>query len=322
MQRQNNESDSPDKLNPPSKNSPPGPVYFAGTAQNQGVSPNPGLQDIAIGPIQGSAAMKQQLPVPVATIANQPVIANPTSQGYQIGSTTIDPDGAVAVFSGISVYANPAGELVPGDKTYSPPPSALVELTGSTADIVHDEASGSYPVKGAVVTAGAGSPTADGVVVAIQMGLNGGPKSIAIGDKSFALPSMQPSQRASEDGNVVVAEASAVYDADGKVVTAGGSTVRASGMAVPVSTGSEGSAVVGNQAVAVFPANYTRTLGGGVITSPGASVTTARGTAGTSANAGSSTAQVQVDKAQRGAESRLMWMLLCGVVIWGFALLF
>ena len=53
--------------------------------------------------------MKQHLAVPVAMIANQPVIANPTSQGYQIGSTTIKPDGAVAVVSGISVYAKSAG---------------------------------------------------------------------------------------------------------------------------------------------------------------------------------------------------------------------
>ena len=250
------------------------------------------------------------------------MIANTTSQGFQIGSTTIDPDGAVAVFSGISVYANSAGELIADDKTYSPPPSVLVESTGSTADVIHAEASGSYPVEGAVVTAGTCPPTADSVVVAIQMGLNGGPKSIVIGDETFALPSIQASQTASVDGNVVVAEASGVYNVDGAVVTAGGSTVRASEMAVPVSKGSEGSAVVGSQAVAVPRAKATRASGGGVITSPGASVTTPRGAAGTSTAAGSSTAQGQVGKAQRATAGGPIWMLLSVVVTWGFTLPF
>ena len=230
--------------------------------------------------------MKKQLPIPVATIANQPVIANPTSQGYQIGSKTVKPDGAVAVFPGTSLYTSSAGQLVAGDKTYSPPLITLAEPTGSTADVVHAEASGSYRVEVVVVTAGASAPTADGVAVAIQMGLNGGPKSIAIGDKSFALPSMQPSQTASVDGNVVVAEALGVYSFNVAVVTVGNSTVRASGMAVPVSTGTEGSAVVGGQAVAVSPATATRTSGDGVIITLGASVTTPRGTAGTSIAAG------------------------------------
>ena len=55
--------------------------------------------------------MKQQLAVavPVTMIANQPVIANPTSQCYQIGSTTRKLDGVVAVLPGISVYAKSAG---------------------------------------------------------------------------------------------------------------------------------------------------------------------------------------------------------------------
>ena len=104
-----------------------------------------------------------------------------------MGSTTMKPDGAVPVLPGISVYADLAGELVAGDKTYSPPPSVLVEPTGSTADVILEEASGSYPVDGAVVTAGDGARTADDVVAAIQMGFNAGPQSIAIGDKSLEL---------------------------------------------------------------------------------------------------------------------------------------
>ena len=117
-------------------------------------------------------------------------------------------------------------------------------------------------------------------------------------------------------------DASGVYNVDGAVVTAGGSTIRASGLAVPVSIGSEGSAGVGNSAVAVPPANATRTSGGGVITAPGASITTPRGIAGTSTAAGSSTAQVQVGMAQRATGGRRMWMLLSGEAIWGFTLLF
>ena len=154
------------------------------------------------------------------------------------------------------------------------------------------------------------------------MGLNGGPKRIVIGDESFALPSMHPSQTASVDGNVVVAEASGVYNVDGAVTTAGGGTVRASGMAVPVSTGSEGSAMVGSQAVAVPPANATRSLGGRAITSPDASVTTPRGIAGTSTTAGSSTAQGQGCKAQRATGGGWIWMLPSVVVTWGFTLPF
>lgn len=106
--------------------------------------------------------MKQQLPVPIATIAKQPVMAHPTGQDYRIDSTAIKPDGAVAVFSGISVYANSVG-----DKTYSLPLSSLVEPAESTADVVHAKISGSCSVEGAVVIAGASALTADGVAIAI-----------------------------------------------------------------------------------------------------------------------------------------------------------
>lgn len=69
-------------------------------------------------------------------------MAHPTGQDYRIGSIVIKLDGVVAVFSGISVYANSAG-----DKTYSPPLSALVEPTESTADLVHAEISEATPLR-------------------------------------------------------------------------------------------------------------------------------------------------------------------------------
>ena len=198
--------------------------------------------------------MEQQLPVPVVRIAKQPVIPHPTSQGYQTGSTPMKPDGGVSVFSGISVYASSAG-----DKTYSPPSSALVEPTGFTADEGYVEISGSYTVEGAVVIASARATIADGVAVAIQMGLNAGPNRIAIGDESLVLPLAYNSQTTSIDGNVVIAESSAVYNVDGLVIIAGDSAVRASGLGVPVLTGSEGSAGVRSPAFAVPASNATRT---------------------------------------------------------------
>ena len=81
---------------------------------------------------------------------------------------------------------------------------------------------------------------------------------------------------------MVVAEASSVYNVDEAVAAAGGSTVRASGLTVPALTGGESSSGVGNHAVAVSLAHATSTLGGGVMTIPGASVPTSQGSGGTS----------------------------------------
>ena len=52
------------------------------------------------------------------------------------------------------------------------------------------------------------------------MGFNGGPKSIAIVDGNFA-PASCNLPEPHQDGNVVIAEASGIYDVDGVVVTAG-----------------------------------------------------------------------------------------------------
>ena len=318
LQPQNIELGSTDDVNPEPGNNHPRPATFAGIAQNQAINPSFGLHSSTIRPIGASPAILQHLPAPVVTIADQPVIASPTGQGYQIGSTAIKPNGSVAVFSGVSVYANSAGELVAGDKTYSPPPCVLAKPTVSTIDEPHDKASGSLPMEGAVLTAGASAPMADGVAAAILMGFNGGPKSGAIGDQSFALLSMQASQTASIGGKVVFAGASHIYNVDGAVVTPGGSAGRVGELAVTVLTSREGISAVGSQVTTLVSVNATGIRGGGVTTTPATSVNTPHGAVNTSSTAGPTTSDVQIGKGKRATGADLVWMLLSVVMIWGF----
>ena len=290
LQPQNIKPSSPGNLNARPVDNPPRLVTFAGTAQNKAIDPSSRYQSLTIRPIESSAPTKKLLPVPVATIANQPVIANATVEGYQTDSTAINRDGAVAVFLGISVCASLTGELVAGDKTYAPLPSVLAEPIRSTIDVIHEKIPRCYVLEGPVVTAG--------VAVAITIGSNGGPKSIAIGDQSFAVTSMRPSQTASIGANVVVTETLGIYHVDGAVVTADGSTGRVSHVSVSVSASSDGRLVVGSQVGTLASVNATRKTDGGAITT-GAPVNTPHGKDGTSSAAGISTSQVKVGKGRR-----------------------
>lgn len=170
LQPQNIKPGSPGKLNPRPVNNSPRLVTFAGTAQNKAIDPGSRYQSFTIRPIESSTPIKQLLPVPVATIANQPVITNATGEGYQTDSTAIKPDGVVVVFLGISVVANLAGEFVAGDKIYAPLPSELAEPIRSTIDVIHEKISRCYILEGPVFTAG--------VAVAIMIGSNGGRRAL------------------------------------------------------------------------------------------------------------------------------------------------
>lgn len=103
----------------------------------------------------------------------------------------------MAVVSGSRVYVNLAGELVAGGKPYSTRPIALTESNRLMTQEAHAETLGSYAIEGTVVTATASAPTANIAGIAIQMGVNGGPKSIAVVDESLTPPSVRPSQTAS-----------------------------------------------------------------------------------------------------------------------------
>lgn len=58
------------------------PVAFAGTAQNQIFNPNRGFQLLTSGSLEASLAIEQQLPVLVASTAEQAVFANPIGEVY------------------------------------------------------------------------------------------------------------------------------------------------------------------------------------------------------------------------------------------------
>ena len=88
LQPQNIDSGYPDKPNSAYRENTPAWVALAGTAQNPNQQ-SPGLHHSATGRIEASPAIKQELPVAVATIANQPVIVNPIGQGYHVGSTVM-----------------------------------------------------------------------------------------------------------------------------------------------------------------------------------------------------------------------------------------
>lgn len=60
-------------------------------------------------------------------IVLQPVLADQTGQGYQIGSTMVIP--------GRRVHANSAGELIPGDKNYSPSSNSQPIQTQTTDSV-------------------------------------------------------------------------------------------------------------------------------------------------------------------------------------------
>ena len=62
---------------------------------------------------------------------------------------------------------------------------------------VHAETLGSYAIEGPVFTPPASALTSNNAGIAIQMGVNGGPKSIAVVDEKLAPHSMRPSQTAS-----------------------------------------------------------------------------------------------------------------------------